>query len=375
MEKKRLETLLEKYHDGSCNEEELQELYRWYESYGDADTLELPVSVTENRKRYLDAKFEEFKLLRGDTRIIRIKRVKQVFAAAAVLVVLLGIGWMWKASVNKKEEQRIGIVKSDILPGHTGAVLTLSNGSTVVLDSTGNTMVAQQGASRIKNINGHLIYNAGTVSTPEVVYNTLSTPRGRQYQLTLPDGSRVWLNAESSIRYPVAFTGKERKVEITGEAYFEVVHISSKPFKVIAAKTEIEDIGTHFNINAYGDEPLLKTTLLEGAVKICGHLLRPGQQAQVGVDQTVRVVELPDAENIIAWKEGIINFSAVDIATLLRQIERWYNVEVRVEGQLPDIYLTGTLPSSMKLSSVMKVFELNKIKCRLQGNELIVCAG
>lgn len=371
MEKKRLETLLEKYHNGNCSDEELQELYQWYETYGDTNRLELPDSITRNRQQYLDVKFEEFKLLQGNGRIISIKRLKRFFAAAAMLVVLFGIGWMLKVSVNKKEKSHILVVKNDVLPGHAGAVLTLGDGSKVVLDSAGNALVARQGTSRIRNVNGHLIYSTGEATT-KVVYNILSTPKARQYQLTLPDGTKVWLNAESSIRYPVAFAGNERKVEITGEAYFEVVHNASQPFRVFAGKTEIEDIGTHFNVNAYGDEPLLKTTLLEGAIRVNGQLLKPGQQAQLSGDQGIKIVELPDAGSVVAWKDGVINFSAADVATLLRQIERWYNVQVRIEGQLPDIYLTGTIPNSMKLSSVMKVLELNKIKCSLQGNELIV---
>lgn len=366
-----METLLEKYHNGNCSDEELQELYQWYETYGDTNRLELPDSITRNRQQYLDVKFEEFKLLQGNGRIISIKRLKRFFAAAAMLVVLFGIGWMLKVSVNKKEKSHILVVKNDVLPGHAGAVLTLGDGSKVVLDSAGNALVARQGTSRIRNVNGHLIYSTGEATT-KVVYNILSTPKARQYQLTLPDGTKVWLNAESSIRYPVAFAGNERKVEITGEAYFEVVHNASQPFRVFAGKTEIEDIGTHFNVNAYGDEPLLKTTLLEGAIRVNGQLLKPGQQAQLSGDQGIKIVELPDAGSVVAWKDGVINFSAADVATLLRQIERWYNVQVRIEGQLPDIYLTGTIPNSMKLSSVMKVLELNKIKCSLQGNELIV---
>jgi ferric-dicitrate binding protein FerR (iron transport regulator) len=191
--------------------------------------------------------------------------------------------------------------------------------------------------------------------------------------LVLPDGTKVWLNAASSITYPVAF-GNERKVKITGEVYFDVVHDATKSFKVVAGKTEITDIGTEFNVYAYYDEEIMKTTLLEGAVKVNGKLLDPGQQAQVDKNAQIKVINLTNAEDVIAWKRGLINFNATDIPALLRQIGRWYNIEVKIQGKLPDIYLTGTIPRNTKLSSVVKILELNNLKCSIQENKLLISA-
>ncbi|HJU45510.1 MAG TPA: FecR domain-containing protein [Chitinophagaceae bacterium] len=237
--------------------------------------------------------------------------------------------------------------KNDVAPGGNKATLTLADGRTIVLDSTQNGTIATQGGSSIiKLSNGQIRYDLKGLSQGSVSWNTLSTPRGGTYQITLPDGSKVWLNAESSITYPVAFTGNERRVELVdGEAYFEVAKDSKRPFIVsVDDNMEVEVLGTHFNVNAYEDEEVIKTTLVEGKVKVNKSnksneslLLIPGQQAKVNIEnETITVINDVDTEEAIAWKEGLFYFEDDDIKTVMRQLARWYDVEVEYEGKVPD---------------------------------------
>jgi transmembrane sensor len=329
---------------------------------------------------------------------------------AAAILIILGIGSYLYIS-NQKEKPSVtqvnpNPVKNDVAPGGNRATLTLADGSKIVLDSAKNGKLADEiNAAVVKN-GDKLVYEknnfkkdlpspregSGEDSKIAVSYNTLATPRGGQYQLTLADGSQVWLNAESSIRYPTAFAGKERKVTVTGEAYFEVTKDKSKPFIVAVTShpsalttdhenqaLEIEVLGTHFNVNAYNEEPTINTTLLEGSVKLTSHpspltsvlTLKPGQQGQLN-DQKLVLAKDPDIEQVMAWKEGKFYFNQQDIKSILTQFARWYDVEVIYQGQLKNRKFFGIVSRSSSLSQVLKLLEDSGIKFKIENRKLYV---
>jgi ferric-dicitrate binding protein FerR (iron transport regulator) len=281
----------------------------------------------------------------------------------------------------------------DALPGGNKAMLTLNDGSVIVLDSAKNGMLGEQGNAQVLKKDGMLEYKKGnaqkaignTQLSAPVSYNTLSTPRGGQYQLVLPDGSKVWLNAASSIRFPTAFTGNEREVELTGEAYFEITSHQLQsgkkmPFKVLvlSAGTDglnaaIEVLGTHFNVNAYKDEETIRTTLLEGKVKVALRgvdkeaMLNPGEQAIMSM-RTIKTVHDIDTEEAVAWKNGLFFFDNVDIQTIMRQLSRWYKVSVVYNGKIPNRRFTGQVSRNANLSQVLKILELSKIHFTIEGD-------
>jgi len=214
----------------------------------------------------------------------------------------------------------------------------------MVLDSLGNGLLATQQGTKVVLNNGQLSYQAANTTTATGAWNTINTPRGRQFKVALPDGTQVWLNAASSIRYPVAFTGKERKVEINGEAYLEVAKNTSMPFIVQANDVEVLVLGTHFNINSYSDEEAIKTTLLEGAVKVstgaATALLTPGKQAAISTGSGMNV-QAADIEQVVAWKNGVFNFQNATLEQVMRQLARWYDIEIVYEKDIPHIEFEG----------------------------------
>jgi len=369
---KQLLELLNKYRSGTCTEEDLVLLDEWFnQQHTDEQQWVLPDFIKDS---VTDEMFVDFSnrlrhnAASGDKKAaIRPLWKKMTAVAAAIILIAAGI-----TVYRYMQQPVIGPARmiADIPPGQTGAVLTLADGSTVVLDSAGSGAIAQQGNVQVINANGQLTYKGSESST--VAYNTLSTPKARRYQVVLPDGTKVWLNASSSISYPVAFTGNERKVKITGEAYFEVVHNAAKPFNVQVGNTLITDIGTVFDVNAYNDEPIIKTTLLEGAVSVNKNILKPGEQAQVDKSEKVKVIKLPDAQDAIAWKSGEISFDNVDVATLMRQLSRWYDVDVVFTNGVPEGHLIGTVSIKTNLSTVIKVLNFYGIHCSIEGKKLIV---
>ena len=262
-----------------------------------------------------------------------------------------------------------------LIPGRTQALLTLADGSTVLLDQARQGLLARQGGSRVlKTAAGQLRYAAGPGAA--ALFNTVATPRGGQYQLTLPDGSRVWLNAASSLRFPVAFGEGERRVQLTGEAYFEVAKDAAHPFRVSAGPAEVTVLGTHFNVNAYADEPTLTTTLLEGAVRVAQGeqqvLLRPGQQATAGPTGPVRV-QAVDAQHAIAWKNGYFIFNDESIEGIMRQVARWYDVDVQYQGALAGKNFNGTVSRYQDAAAVLHMLELTgAVHFTTQGRRIVV---
>lgn len=314
------------------------------------------------------------------------------YSAAASITIMLGVGaYLLFFTRPKKEVAEISAVqrhfKNDVAPGGNKAVLTLANGTTIVLDRAHNGQVANQGNVKVVKVNsGLLAYSspqaAGggqpAVDGKETVvqFNRLSTPRGGQYQLVLPDGSKVWLNAASSIRYPTAFAGKERKVEITGEVYFEVAHDPDKPFRVVAGDMEVEVLGTHFNINAYEDEATINTTLLEGGIKVTEgshvQMLRPGEQAQLNRDGQIRLVKDANVDAAVAWKNGYFSFDKAGLQAVMHQLSRWYNVDVSYQGDIPPQEFGGEIQRNLNLSQVLSVLKQSQVHFKIEGNKLIV---
>ena len=300
-------------------------------------------------------------------------------AAAAAIILFLGAGSYWWVSRSHKSDLAATskYLKNDVAPGGNKATLTLANGATIVLDSAHNGTLAQQGnATVVKQNNGQLAYNTLNEKPTDVLYNTLTTPRGGQYQLVLPDGSKIWLNAASSIRYPTAFTGKERKIEITGEAYFEVAKNAGMPFIVKANDMEVKVLGTHFNVNAYDDEAVIETTLLEGSVSVTKDaaiaILKPGQQSRLTKLGTLDVINEADLEEAVAWKNGMFSFKRADIKTVMRQIARWYDVDIVYEKQVPSVNFGGEMKQDLKLSQVLKGLERIGVRFRIEGKKLVV---
>jgi ferric-dicitrate binding protein FerR (iron transport regulator) len=286
--------------------------------------------------------------------------------AAAVAVIMLAV-YFWS---QKEQSPAMTQLNKNVTPGMNKAILTLSDGSAIALDSAGKKMF-RQGNTAIYQQNGQLQYNVQG-NAPAFSYNTLTTPRGGQYQLILPDGSKVWLNAASSLRYPTAFSANERLVELTGEAYFEVQSSSAKPFRVKVNNTMVDVLGTHFNIMAYNDEQAIRTTLLEGSVKVGSHVLHPGQQAAVTGDNEVKVLDNVDVQEAVAWKNGIFQFNRAPLQVVMRQLSRWYDVEVVYEGKIPDLEFLGKMQRELNLSEVLSILEKSGVRFRIDGRKIIV---
>lgn len=301
----------------------------------------------------------------------------RTYAVAASVILALAAYWFINLQLSPKEN-KVLVTKSlsEVLPGHNGAVLTLSNGQKLVLDSAGNGELATDANVAIIKKDGELVYSG---RSEEMVYNTVSTDKGRQWRLTLPDGTRVWLNAASSISYPLSFQEKERVVTMTGEAYFEVVHNAKQPFKVKVGDRLIEDIGTSFNVNAYTDEKTLTATLLEGAVSISTPetprsivMEGIGKQAQVNSSGKIAVSTDADTDEVMAWKNGMFSFNQSDIQGIMRQISRWYDLDVMYTGTQSKETFSGMVSRSSNLSQVLKIMEQASIRFRLEGKTLIV---
>ncbi len=257
-------------------------------------------------------------------------------------------------------------------------MLTTSDGSTIVLDSIQNGTITHKGATQITKQGGMLIYNvsSSTGQDAPVVYNTLTTPKGGQYQVVLPDGSKVWLNAASSLHFPSAFPGRERVVELTGEAYFEVVKNKKKPFHVRVGNMSVNVLGTHFNVNAYPDENSIKTSLLEGSVKIvtgkASGILRPGEQAVLNNQGDKVDINDANLDDVMAWKNGLFQFDGAGITSIMKEIGRWYNVQIVYNGKIPERRFDGKISRNAQLSEVLRILELSNVKFSVVGNSIIV---
>jgi transmembrane sensor len=308
-----------------------------------------------------------------------------IWAAASVAIFAAGILLFYL--LNKNADTKTPLAKNttvhpynnDVAPGTSGAVLKLSNGSSIILDNATDGQLAKQDNIQVIKQGGSVQYIAENKNGEDAVsYNVIETPRGRQYRLLLEDGTRVWLNAASSIRFPVAFSGSERRVAITGEVYFEVAKNKEKPFRVEAAGTTVEVLGTHFNINSYPDEETINTTLLEGSVKVVKdrqvRIIKPGQQAQVNAKGEMKMGNNVNLTEVMAWKDNLFSFNNTDIKKLMRQLSRWYDVEVEFKNDTQEtVTFIGGISRSVNLSTVLNMLEqTGEVKFDIEGKKIIV---
>ncbi|HWK05563.1 MAG TPA: FecR family protein [Puia sp.] len=389
----RIPDLIFKELRAEINDSESRELKEWvsqsnehrifYEKFISEEKLHAEmIEFYEFKKNVFEKICREIPALRPPVVPLFSKRIWS-YAAAVIFLVLIGGGGYWWMHRSSEAPVAGGQdlpkhLKNDVSPGGNKAVLTLADGSRIVLDSAHNGVLSQQGNSKVQKLDsGQLAYNTLHEKPAGIVYNMLATPRGGQYQLVLPDGSKVWLNATSSLRFPTSFTGKDREVELTGEAYFEIKGNKAMPFKVkVSRDMEVEVLGTHFNIMAYEDESAIKTTLLEGAVRVTkggtSKMVKPGQQVQLNGKGELDVVGDVDVEEVVAWKNGYFQFHIADIETVMRQLTRWYDVDVSYEGKKPEGHFLGEISRNNNLSDVLKMLELNGVHFRVEGKKLIV---
>ena len=313
-------------------------------------------------------------------KLIQLHKYWKVAAAAVIIIfVLAGANFIFNIQFQQPivKAATKHILKNDAAPGGNKAILTLSNGAYIILDSAANGMLIQQGNTKIMKLDsGQLAYNLSNEKPGEVFYNIISTPRGGQYQIVLPDGSKVWLNAASSLKFRTTFVGVNREVELNGEAYFEVVKNNSMPFVVTVRQTKITVLGTHFNINAYSDEKSINTTLLEGSVKFNAglqeELLHPGQQSQFNTKTTELTVQPVDVNQVVAWKNGFFEFDKTDLVTIMRQISRWYNVDISYQNIDNKSLFGGGISKKLNLSEVLHLLETNGVHFKIEDKIVIV---
>jgi ferric-dicitrate binding protein FerR (iron transport regulator) len=306
-----------------------------------------------------------------------IRRLTRWTVAAAVILLLAGAGW-WLTRRSSTPPPAIVATPAapDIAPGRNAAILTLSGGRRILLDSASEDTVLTEGAAVVANTNGRLAYNPGNAPATETIYNTLTTQRGNQYQLTLPDGTRVWLNAASSITYPTSFAGANRTVSITGEAYFEVAKIPSQPFHVKADGQDVAVLGTSFNVNDYPDEPAGRTTLIDGSVRVAtaksSRVLVPGQQALIK-EGGIQLVPKADIEQTLAWKDGLVKLTGASIREVMRQVSRWYDVDVEYQGDLDNAVFVGIVSRQQNLAKFLELLEATgSVHCSIDNKKIIV---
>ncbi|QHV99118.1 FecR family protein [Spirosoma endbachense] len=339
----------------------------------------------------------------GFTKSRRITYIGSRFArlvVAALVIIISGV-FVYQLTFRSKPARQVA-QQTDILPGGSKAILTLDDASQIVLDDATNGEIARQDDMVItKTADGQIMYDGSkSAETPpdgksDLSYNTITTPRGGKFRVILPDGSKVWLNAASSLKYPTTFRGRERTVALNGEAYFEITHVTSGsseaiPFRVRSAGQVVEVIGTHFNINSYSDESSIKTTLLEGKVKVIktqpsvsktvsegsasAIILKPGEQSQLASGNRPRLnrIDHADLEEAVAWKNGQFQFKDTDLPTIMRQIARWYDVEVAFQGKLPDKKFRGKISRDVPLSQIFQILQLSGVNFKLDGRKITV---
>lgn len=389
-QRKEFLNLIEKYLKGEATPGELDFIQRYYESFAREEDVLNTLSASE--RNLIEKKIETS--IMGSVGLSNPSPVRRLWSSlslAATVLIALSVGLYFYYSDNHLRQSQENVpLPVDIAPGSNKATLTLADGSQVSLDDVKNGQIAEQSGSKItKTEDGQIIYD---VSAPPdsrtegkkdlLAFNTVTTPLGGQYQIILPDGTKVWLNAGSSLKYPTVFNGKERKVELSGEGYFEVAKNKNMPFKVETINQETEVIGTIFNINSYADEPSIKTTLVEGSVRVksvykekvtpregkeMSVILKPGEQSALW--EGGMSVSKVDTEVVIAWKRGIFKFHNSDIGSVMRQLSKWYDVKVEFEGKMPDIRLWGEMDRNVNASEALEMLAYFNLKYRVVQTE------
>ncbi|SHM46102.1 FecR family protein [Chitinophaga jiangningensis] len=371
--------LITRYYNGTATPAETEELMAELRKHADDEQWQLLIqemyAAETPDPAYDPASYEPaIQSILDAGKQTPVRRLWPRLAAAAAVLLLLGTS-AWYIRHRSDSKPAATMAQSfDVKPGKEGAVLTLDDGSQVVLDSLQNGVVTNQHGASVVLQNGQLAYQgSGNGSS----FNTMSTPKGRKFRLQLPDGTLVWMNAASSLRFPTAFTGSDRTVELSGEAYFEVAQQPNKPFRIrLAAETYIQVLGTSFNVNAYTDENNMSTTLLQGAVKIERkgrvQLLKPGQQLQLDQHNSFTIVNNADTAAVMAWKNGILNFQDKKLTAVMRLLERWYDIEVVYQGTPPDVTFYGEIGCDVNLASVLNFLQESGITFSMENNKLIV---
>lgn len=382
-DEKRYRELARKWLEGTITSAEKQEFAAWYNADQDAP-VEIPSGFAASeealRERILDKINNQIFKTSGPGKTALLW-LTSIAASLLVVVIIAAIHFHLKkqqspsfaASHQKKTKV------NDVAPGGDKAMLTLADGSKVVLTDAKNGLIASQGLTKLHKTNaGQLVYEADQSSkTTAVVYNTITTPKGGQFRIVLSDGTKVWLNAASSITFPTTFPATERKVSISGEVYFEVAKNMQVPFRVVTGKQEVEDIGTCFNIKAYDDERSITTTLVEGAVKISSGqqsaLLKPGQQANVSNQGSEPIsVKTVDTEIVLAWKNGSFEFEGEELHTIMRQVARWYDIKVIYEGNVKPRRFTASVPRNVNLSKLLEMLKFMGVNFRIESQTVVV---
>lgn len=382
--------IIQKYVDGKASQEEIKFIHLYYDQFEDLEnrldvkSIEEKTALQNEMKNHILA----HALTKEEKENLPVIPLKTTFSwykisAVASLLIVASFAIYFAFSPVFKTETESNLagnqVINDIEPGSDKATLLLADGTIIDLDNVASGNLLEQGNSTIIKLeDGQLVYqllNEG-LSSSKMEYNTIATPRGGKYQLALADGSKVWLNSASSIRFPTTFSGKNRKVEITGEAYFEISHNKTKPFIVQVNDTEVEVLGTHFNINSYEDESTLKTTLLEGSIKV-NHgnksiLLTPGEEASVRkASHEITVKSGINVKEAIAWKSGYFQFNNADVETIMRQLARWYDLKIVYESEIPLIKFKGKIQRDLNLSEILE-FLKNDIHFERSGNTITI---
>jgi len=382
MTKDRLVALLFRRATGELTPDETRALEEWAEKATENRGLLNKVSNEETLMKELElwegldpaAGYQKWSLGESNRHRRRV-RLFVGWSAAASLLIAIAIFVLLKDS-RSAVSPPVAAAGRQIMPGRNTATLTLASGRQILLDSAANgDLVQQSGARLVKEDSGSISYQASG-KTENLAYNTLSTPRSGEFQLTLADGSRVWLNNASSLRYPTAFNGDHRVVELTGEAYFEIAPRSSQPFVVRVGGESIEVLGTSFNVMAYADEAGTQTTLLTGAVRVSAGgasvQLKPDDQSLFDGTGGLEVLHGVPSRDIVSWKDGFFYFGRASFAAVMRQLARWYDVDVVYEGKAPEMEFGGKIDRSLPLNELLRFLDKNQIRFRLEGRKLIV---
>jgi ferric-dicitrate binding protein FerR (iron transport regulator) len=391
----RIKDLIIKHLKDELTVEEQLELREWIDCSDDNreifHQLTDPEKLNEDLKEYYEAKINIWKKVDARIKVPDLSsptvrplwpRIR-VYVVAASLLIIFATSYFWLASLfhapSKARPASAPVVAQDVAPGGNRATLTLGDGATIVLEKTVNGSLAVQGAAHVSKEKNLLSYTAGTekVNSPAILYNTLTTPRAGQFQVVLPDGTKVWLNNASSLRYPTSFAGHARLVELSGEGYFEVAKNVSKPFSVKLHDATVHVLGTSFNVMAYDDEPGIKTTLITGKVSIAAaakqSVLSPGEQGIVDHSGAITILKDADTEAAIAWQRGFFQYANANISDVLRQLARWYDVEVVFTIPIPENYtFDGEIDRSLNLSRILKHLEKKDLHYHIEGKKLIV---
>ena len=366
-----IKSLLEKHQKGTISDAEKALLDNWYlyvaaepsEELSDKERIQTFDKVFINLQRVVNGR--------------KVRNLWPVIAATASILLFLSFGvYLVLHQSDAEGKWEAQNFKNDIAPGTNGATLTLGNGKTIALNTRAKGTVVVEGNTIVKKSDdGQLEYHVSGAAENAVMDNTLTTGRKEQYKVVLSDGTNVWLNAASSIKYPAEFSGKDREVAITGEAYFEVAHNASRPFKVISGGQTIEVLGTHFNVNTYIDEPDVETTLLEGSVKVSNgnafEIIKPGEQAVLKATQLS--VHGADLEETIAWKNGYFRFNQESIESIMRKLSRWYDIDIQYDGPALTEKYSGKISRFRNISEVLKVFEYTgSVHFKIEGRRVTV---